>query len=66
VADPAISYTPRFDAAREAEISALAAEYSFAIRTSQAKNKAGGSSAGEDDAREIKNACTANEKYTRT
>jgi hypothetical protein len=28
--------------------------------------KAGGSDAGKDDARKVKDACTAKEKYTRT
>jgi hypothetical protein len=63
---PCIGYTARPDASPEAESSALAAVYSFIIKSSQAKKKAGGSCAGENDARKVKDACTAAEKYTRT
>ena len=62
----AVSYAPRPDATPEGELQALAAVYGFVIKRSQAERKAGRSDAGEDDARRIKNACTAEEKYTGT
>jgi hypothetical protein len=63
---PVITYTPRPDATSQTERSTLANVYAFAIKSSQAKIKAGGSNAGPNDATEVENACTANEKYTRT
>jgi hypothetical protein len=50
----------------EAEPSVLANVYSFVIGRSQARRKAGGSDAGENDARKVKDACTAEENYTGT
>jgi hypothetical protein len=64
MSSPHVTYTARPDSTPEASV--LAAVYSFVIKCSQAKRKAGGSDAGEDDARRIKNACTAEEKYTGT
>jgi hypothetical protein len=64
--NPQITYTQYPSAAAEAEASVLASVYRFVTRSSQAKRKAGGSDAGEDDARRIKNACTAEEKHTGT
>lgn len=63
---PGIIYRPRPDATPEAELQALATVYEFIIESSQGKEKAAGTSGGEDDAKEIKNACTAKSKYTRT
>jgi hypothetical protein len=62
---PRIVYRARDDATPEAEIATLAAVYSFVLRSSQAKKKAGGSDAGESDTRKAKDACTAEENYTR-
>ena len=61
-----ITYTARPDAMPEAEPSVLANVYSFVIGRSQARRKAGGSDAGENDARKVKDACTAEENYTGT
>jgi hypothetical protein len=64
VGKPAISYAPHASATQEAEASVLSAVYAFVIKSSQAKRKAGGSNAGQDDARKVENACTAEPKYT--
>jgi hypothetical protein len=56
VADPAISYTPRSDAVREAEISALATVYKFALDC-RAKKEAAPESR-PDDARKDQDAGT--------
>ena len=61
-----VRYTPCSDAKPKAESSALAAVYSFVIGRNQARRKAGGSDAGENDARKVKDACTAEEKYSRS
>jgi hypothetical protein len=66
MSSPQITYAPRDDTSTAAEAAALANLYAFVIRSSQAKRKAGDPLAGKDDAREINNACTANEKYTQT
>ena len=60
---PRIVYRANEDATREVEISALASVYAFVL---SCKEKAGGSDAGENDARKVKDACTAEEKYTGT
>ena len=65
MSEPLIAYTPRPDATSASELGALAAIYKLCL-SSQAKKKAGGSNAGENDARKVKDACTAEEKYTRT
>jgi hypothetical protein len=62
---PSISYAQHASVTSEAEASVLSAVYSFIIKSSQTKRKAGGSNAGGDDARKAKDACTAEEKYTR-
>jgi hypothetical protein len=49
VSESVISYAPRTDATPEAELSALVNIYRFVLDC-QAKKKAGGSDAGEDDA----------------
>jgi hypothetical protein len=64
MSEPPIIYTPDPDTTPAAEQGALANVYWFVI--DQAKRKAGGSNAGGDDARKVKDACTAEEKYTRT
>ena len=51
---PTISYATHASTSPEAEIATLAAVYSFVLR-----KKAGGSDAGENDARKVKDACTA-------
>jgi len=66
MSNPRVTYAPRSDATPEAEVSTLANVYSFVIGRSQARRKAGGSDAGENDARKVKDACTAEEKYTGT
>jgi hypothetical protein len=65
MSEPLIDYTPRPDATSTGELGALAAVYKFCM-SSQAKKKAGGSNAGENDARKVKDVCTAEENYTRT
>jgi hypothetical protein len=64
MAETRITYMPHGDTSNAVEVAALAHVYSFVIRTSQAKNKAGESDAGKDNAGEVKNACTAKEKHT--
>jgi hypothetical protein len=63
---PRISYSPHPAATTDDELTALAAIYAFVIKSSEAMKKAGGNDAGEDDARKVKDACTAEKKYTRT
>ena len=66
MSSPRITYAHHPSTSPEAEIAMLVAVYSFVLRSSKAKKKAGGSDAGGDDARKVKDACTAEEKYTRT
>jgi hypothetical protein len=49
---PGIVYTPRSETTRETEVAALANLYSFVIKSSQAKGKAGGSNGSDNDAGE--------------
>jgi len=56
VADPAISYTPRSDAGREAEISALVNVYKFILESHAQKEAAPESR--PDDARKDQDAGT--------
>jgi hypothetical protein len=63
--EPCIGYTGRPDVTPESELSTLTNVYKFVI-DSQAKKQAGGDDAGENDARKVKDACTAEENYTGT
>jgi len=61
---PRITYTQRCDSTRGAEVAGLANLYSFVLKRSQVKRKAGVAPAGSNDARKVENARTAEPKYT--
>jgi hypothetical protein len=61
---PPIVHAQRAGITPQSELAVLAAIYSYVLRCHE--RKAGVAAAGEDDAREDLNACTAEEKYTRT